>query len=278
MASRMRSQRQAGIPRGQAGSGSAGYSAAGSRRSGWCAGRLLGLQPPGPPSPTRTGHPRGRRRRPSSTDGHRLDSGRSHRHQLGVEVLRQRVDEGRWAGTADGEADRTTGRSGLARVVGAKGDAGGRHRDGTRVQIAVDPQGDMDRPVLTRDLAELARAVERVDDPHPVRPSRRRSSALSSLRTPSPGASSPSRLTSRSWDSESPAALVLRGPWQARGAGGSPAVAHPPRLRAGEPPRGRSSWSRTLAYRSGYGVPLRGEPGRGWWGHGPFELSTPRTP
>ena len=52
--------------------------------------------------------------------------------------------------------------------VGAEDQVEGGNADGTGGEVIGVPQGDVHRPVVATVLAELAGAVERIDDPHPV--------------------------------------------------------------------------------------------------------------
>lgn len=104
--------------------------------------------------------------------GHRddLDPGGAHRHQLGVELGREGLHEGR--GPRAGDRDPGAGRGALGQGRGRPGverlpERGLRH--GTGGQVAVLPEGDVHGPVLARWLGELAGAVQGVHDPYPAR-------------------------------------------------------------------------------------------------------------
>ena len=102
-------------------------------------------------------------------DGHRLGAGRAERHELGVEHL------GEVRRRASGGRVRDTSRRTVPSAAGASagGGAGRRARcpgagsaTARRVGHAVDDERDVHGPVGAAGLAALARAVERVDDPH----------------------------------------------------------------------------------------------------------------
>ena len=99
---------------------------------------------------------------------HRLGSGRSHLDQLGLELLGQEGgrrrrprpghDQAWWTGVGEGHR---------LRRVAAEHLAGRGQRDGAGDGSAAHHEGDVDGPVAAGRLAELAGAVEGVDDPHP---------------------------------------------------------------------------------------------------------------
>jgi len=101
---------------------------------------------------------------------HHLDPGRAHRHQLGVELLGQRLDERRRAAARDRDPRHRRGRrrhhGRHTRVEGLPQRGLG---DGTGDELAVLPQRHVHGPVVARGLGELPGAVQGVDDPHPVR-------------------------------------------------------------------------------------------------------------
>ena len=100
-------------------------------------------------------------------DGHRLGAGGAHRHQLAAEALGEQLrDRGR-AGAAHDEARRPAvrRRRGCWRGDAFRVSPRAGQRDRGRLDLPVDRQRHVDGPVGATLLAELAGAVERIDDP-----------------------------------------------------------------------------------------------------------------
>ena len=105
-------------------------------------------------------------------DGHRLGARRTEREELAVDALAHRGGDRGRAAAAHDEARRPVGDPGRwrGRRLGGEGEAVRGQRDRGRGDRAVDDERDVHRPVGAAVLAELAGAVERVDDPHPLAP------------------------------------------------------------------------------------------------------------
>jgi hypothetical protein len=87
-------------------------------------------------------------------------------HELGAQLRRQVLHQGRWTTTADGEPQRAVcPRRDDGGLLGTRREALGRQRDRAGDQVTALPEGDVHGPVGTVELGELPGAVERVDDP-----------------------------------------------------------------------------------------------------------------
>jgi hypothetical protein len=95
-----------------------------------------------------------------------LRPGGAERRELAADRLGEGLREGRRPGAADDDARPSALRRGkLGRLAGREDDAARGEGDGTGDGLVPDDEGDVDGPVLAARLAELPRAVERIDDP-----------------------------------------------------------------------------------------------------------------
>ena len=98
-----------------------------------------------------------------------LRSRRAHFHQVPAQlVLHPQRDRGRAGPRYHDARHRRSGRWSQD-VGGRQRDTLGRQRHRAGDEFAVGPQRDVHRPVSTAEFGEFAGAVERVDDPDPVR-------------------------------------------------------------------------------------------------------------